>query len=151
MSTHVDAVAKVYATSLLELSLKQGADAPAQMGGELDALRHDLGADAHRVLPLFAPSHSAARRGGQGRARRARPLAAEREMCDARSASKLGAAALGFLVRTRTKRVIDSILAAAERHCARVSSTSPQSVCGSCFAQLRAGGAWARSPRAVRG
>ena len=38
MSTHVDAVAKVYATSLLELSLKQGADAPAQMGGELEAL-----------------------------------------------------------------------------------------------------------------
>ncbi len=46
MSTHVDAVAKVYATSLLELSLKQGADAPAQMGGELDALCEAARADA---------------------------------------------------------------------------------------------------------
>lgn len=46
MSTHVDAVAKVYATSLLELSLKQGADAPAQMGGELEALCEAARADA---------------------------------------------------------------------------------------------------------
>ena len=38
MPTQVDDVAKVYATSLLELALKQGADAPAGIGEELDAL-----------------------------------------------------------------------------------------------------------------
>jgi len=38
MSTQVDVVAKVYATSLLELALQQGEDVPAQIGEELDAL-----------------------------------------------------------------------------------------------------------------
>ena len=55
MSTHVDAVAKVYATSLLELSLKQGADAPVQMGGELEALCEAARADAKLREFLASP------------------------------------------------------------------------------------------------
>ena len=55
MPTQVDDVAKVYATSLLELALKQGADAPAAVGAELDALCEAARADARFREFLASP------------------------------------------------------------------------------------------------